>query len=60
MLISVLLGDGVRCRMLLYSGIYGQQAPKLPVRENDAGQVFVANLSQIPIDSVEDFDSVYS
>lgn len=36
------------------------QAPKLPVRENDVGQVFVANLSQIPIDSAEEFDNLYS
>ncbi|EIM88681.1 kinesin-domain-containing protein [Stereum hirsutum FP-91666 SS1] len=35
-------------------------APKLPVRENDVGQVFVANLSQIPIDSAEEFDNLYS
>lgn len=35
-------------------------APKLPVRENDAGQVFVANLSSLPIQSVEEFDSIYS
>src|ERR1700709_1937846 len=36
------------------------QAPKLPVRENDVGQVFVANLTSIPIDSVEDFAAIYS
>jgi hypothetical protein len=35
------------------------QAPKLPVRENDAGQVFVANLSSLPIESVEEFDAIY-
>lgn len=37
-----------------------RQAPKLPVRENDQGQVFVANLSRIPIDSVEEFDALYA
>lgn len=36
------------------------QAPKLPVRENDAGQVFVANLSRVPIDSVDEFDTLYA
>lgn len=36
------------------------QAPKLPVRENDAGQVFVANLSRVSIASVEEFDSLYA
>ncbi|EEB99588.1 hypothetical protein MPER_00708, partial [Moniliophthora perniciosa FA553] len=35
-------------------------APKLPVRENGAGMVFVANLSSLPLASVEDFDSIYS
>ncbi|KAJ3558283.1 hypothetical protein NM688_g1017 [Phlebia brevispora] len=35
-------------------------APKLPVRENDAGQVFVANLSSIPIESVAEFDRLYA
>lgn len=37
-----------------------QQAPKLPVRENDAGQVFVANLSSIPIQDVSEFNKLYS
>ncbi|KAG8216883.1 P-loop containing nucleoside triphosphate hydrolase protein [Butyriboletus roseoflavus] len=37
-----------------------ESAPKLPVRENDAGQVFVANLSSLPIASVEEFDTIYS
>ena len=36
------------------------QAPKLPVRENDVGQVFVANLSSSPIESVSEFDKIYS
>ncbi|KAJ2912993.1 hypothetical protein MD484_g7419, partial [Candolleomyces efflorescens] len=36
-----------------------ENAPKLPVRENDAGMVFVANLSSQPISSVEEFDSIY-
>ncbi|KIM91711.1 hypothetical protein PILCRDRAFT_137751 [Piloderma croceum F 1598] len=35
-------------------------APKLPVRENDHGKVFVANLSSIPISSVEEFDTIYA
>lgn len=35
-------------------------APKLPVRENDAGQVFVANLTSLPIQSVDEFDTIYS
>ncbi|KAG9313403.1 P-loop containing nucleoside triphosphate hydrolase protein [Chiua virens] len=35
-------------------------APKLPVRENDAGQVFVANLTSLPISSVEEFGDIYS
>jgi hypothetical protein len=36
------------------------QAPKLPVRENDVGQVFVANLTSIPITSIEEFVAIYS
>jgi kinesin family member 22 len=36
-----------------------KQAPKLPVRENDSGMVFVANLSRIPISSVDEFDHIY-
>lgn len=36
------------------------QAPKLPVRENDVGQVFVANLTSLPIESVDEFDDIYS
>ena len=36
------------------------QAPKLPVRENDVGQVFVANLTSLPIQSMEEFDTIYS
>ena len=39
---------------------FSTQAPKLPVRENDAGQVFVANLSRISIASVEEFDALYT
>ncbi|KAI3614956.1 microtubule motor [Moniliophthora roreri] len=35
-------------------------APKLPVRENGAGMVFVANLSSHPLESVEEFNSIYS
>ena len=37
-----------------------KQAPKLPERENDAGQVFVANLTALPMESVADFDKIYS
>ncbi|KAI0070320.1 kinesin-domain-containing protein [Panus rudis PR-1116 ss-1] len=37
-----------------------ENAPKLPVRENGAGQVFVANLTTQDIDTVEDFDMIYS
>lgn len=37
-----------------------ENAPKLPVRENDRGQVFVANLTSIPMDSVADFERIYS
>lgn len=36
------------------------KAPKLPVRENEAGQVFVAYLSAIPLSSVSEFDRIYS
>ncbi|KAK0473722.1 kinesin-like protein [Armillaria novae-zelandiae] len=37
-----------------------ENGPKLPVRENGAGQVFVANLSSIPLQSVQDFDNIYA
>ncbi|KAF8623194.1 hypothetical protein AX17_007517 [Amanita inopinata Kibby_2008] len=37
-----------------------ENAPKLPVRENDAGMVFVANLTSLPIASVEEFGTIYS
>ncbi|KAH7919038.1 kinesin-domain-containing protein [Leucogyrophana mollusca] len=37
-----------------------ETAPKLPVRENDAGQVFVANLTCIPVESVQEFDAIYA
>ncbi|KAF9553564.1 kinesin-domain-containing protein [Agrocybe pediades] len=36
-----------------------ENAPKLPVRENDSGMVFVANLSRLPISSVQEFDQIY-
>jgi hypothetical protein len=36
------------------------QAPKLPVRENDAGQIFVANLSSLPISTEQEFQHIYS
>lgn len=38
---------------------FRSKAPKLPVRENDAGQVFVANLTSLPIESVAEFDKIY-
>ncbi|KAI1786603.1 kinesin-domain-containing protein [Ganoderma leucocontextum] len=34
-------------------------AVKLPVRENEAGQVFVANLSTVPLDTFQDFNKVF-
>ena len=36
------------------------QAVKLPVRENEAGQVFVANLSALPLRTLDDFDEVFT
>jgi kinesin family member 22 len=36
------------------------QAPKLPVRENEAGKVFVANLTALPVDSFEEFERLYA
>lgn len=36
------------------------QAVKLPVRENEAGQVFVANLSVIAIEDMPDFDRIFT
>ncbi|KAF5310938.1 hypothetical protein D9619_008254 [Psilocybe cf. subviscida] len=37
-----------------------ENAPKLPVRENDSGMVFVANLTRTPISDIEDFDNIYN
>ncbi|KAJ3515071.1 hypothetical protein NLJ89_g1995 [Agrocybe chaxingu] len=37
-----------------------ENAPKLPVRENHAGMVFVANLTSAPISNVAEFDSTYN
>ncbi|KAI5118492.1 hypothetical protein M0805_003523 [Coniferiporia weirii] len=37
-----------------------ESAPKLPIRENEAGQVFVAHLSTMPLSSVSDFDRAYA
>ncbi|KAF9652469.1 kinesin-domain-containing protein [Thelephora ganbajun] len=37
-----------------------ETAPKLPVRENDAGQIFVANLSSLPVSTEQEFQSIYS
>ena len=36
------------------------QAVKLPVRENEHGQVFVANLSAVPVQTLQDFDAIFS
>uniref|UniRef100_A0A8H8CJ53 Kinesin-like protein n=1 Tax=Psilocybe cubensis TaxID=181762 RepID=A0A8H8CJ53_PSICU len=37
-----------------------ENAPKLPVRENDSGMVFVANLTKMEISGVEEFDNIYN
>ncbi|KAJ6557848.1 P-loop containing nucleoside triphosphate hydrolase protein [Mycena capillaripes] len=37
-----------------------ENAPKLPVRENENGMVFVAGLTSTPIASVAEFDGLYS
>ncbi|KAF8650678.1 hypothetical protein AX16_005116 [Volvariella volvacea WC 439] len=37
-----------------------ETAPKLPVRENEAGLVFVANLTSLDIDSVAEFEAIYT
>ncbi|KAJ3566458.1 hypothetical protein NP233_g6991 [Leucocoprinus birnbaumii] len=39
---------------------YFIQAPKLPVREDGNGMVFVANLSSVPIESVAEFEAIYN
>ncbi|PIL26656.1 hypothetical protein GSI_11281 [Ganoderma sinense ZZ0214-1] len=36
-----------------------ETAVKLPVRENEAGQVFVANLSTVPLDTFQDFNKIF-
>ena len=36
------------------------QAPKLPIREDPMGKIIVANLSEKPIASFQEFDSLYS
>ena len=46
--------------ILAHSNQKEKKAPKLPVRENDSGMVFVANLSRIPISSVDEFDHIYT
>ncbi|RDX42160.1 kinesin-domain-containing protein [Lentinus brumalis] len=35
-------------------------AAKLPVRENEFGQVFVANLSIVPVNTLQDFDKLFT
>ncbi|KAH9848323.1 P-loop containing nucleoside triphosphate hydrolase protein [Lenzites betulinus] len=37
-----------------------ESALKLPVRENESGQVFVANLSVLPVESLDDFELAFS
>ncbi|THH03411.1 hypothetical protein EW145_g6275 [Phellinidium pouzarii] len=37
-----------------------ESAPKLPIRENEAGQVFVAHLSSMSLSCVSDFEKIYS
>ncbi|KAI0676625.1 kinesin-domain-containing protein [Trametes maxima] len=37
-----------------------EAAVKLPVRENENGQVFVANLSMLPLITIEDFEQAFS
>ncbi|KAI0630947.1 kinesin-domain-containing protein [Trametes polyzona] len=37
-----------------------ETAVKLPVRENEAGQVFVANLSTVPLETIDDFERAFS
>ncbi|KAI0720850.1 P-loop containing nucleoside triphosphate hydrolase protein [Cerioporus squamosus] len=37
-----------------------ETAAKLPVRENELGQVFVANLSMVPVDTLQDFDTLFA
>ncbi|KAF5356926.1 hypothetical protein D9756_006391 [Leucocoprinus leucothites] len=37
-----------------------ENAPKLPVREDGNGMVFVANLSSLPIESVDEFETIYN
>ena len=36
------------------------QAVKLPVRENESGQVFVANLSVLPLETLDDFEDAFT
>ena len=36
------------------------QAPKLPIREDSTGKIIVANLSDRPIASFQEFDRIYS
>ncbi|CDO76921.1 hypothetical protein BN946_scf185006.g3 [Trametes cinnabarina] len=40
--------------------VYDLLAVKLPVRENEAGQVFVANLSVCPLETLHDFEAAFS
>lgn len=49
-----------RCPFVTIQAHTPQQAPKLPVRENDSGQVFVAGLTALEVDSVQGFDKLYA
>ncbi|KAH9886009.1 P-loop containing nucleoside triphosphate hydrolase protein [Cubamyces lactineus] len=37
-----------------------ETAVKLPVRENESGQVFVANLSVLPLETLDDFEDAFT
>ena len=37
-----------------------EKAPRLSVRENAAGQIFVANLTSQKVNTMEEFESIYS
>ena len=55
--------DNVRTRSIRKRSIADlgeRQAPKLPVRENEAGVVFVANLTALPVASYEEFERIYA
>ena len=43
-----------------FQALIFEKAPRLPVRENAAGQVFVANLTSQKVNTLEEFESMYS